>query len=410
MAEPNEWYVDSAGIPFSGDGSLLSPWATLEEAYTGIPRDTANGDKINIKGTHYPPTMMPPTAVDIAAEYGVPTQTAPLILRGYGSSVNDGTRGIMDGTDGFGGDNNIVVLGGTTVDFLYVIDMEIRNAGTARVVDIGDHCIFINCIIRGSTTNGLSSDTGLFVSNCRFTDINANGILCEQSGWIWRCVFDNDTNDSGDMDYAIKLDGDVLAITGFNTIGMAVIENCIFDLDSDSKGINLQSGGGSGESSQESVRCFINNNSFYTSGTGTYGITGTSGAKDQEVICQNNCVEGFATTGFRLRSGWGLFHGGNAGYNNTANFDISGDVVFTWGASTNSALGASPYTNPGTNNWTPVGADVITAAEPDDINGADSLGISQGVDKGAFQKAAAAGSSYYGISQGLHTIETGITT
>ena len=414
MAEPNEWYVDEDGMMGMGDGlSTSTAWASLDEAWSGITRDTVNGDKINIRGTHRPPETIPAAAVDIAVEYGVPTQTAPLILRGYGSSANDGTRGTMVGTDELGDDQDIVVLGGTTVDFLYVIDMEIKDAGTARVVDIGDHCIFINCIIRGSASNGLSSDTGLFVSNCRFTDIDANGIASEQSGWIWRCVFDNDTSGSGDMDYGIKLDGDVLAITGFNTIGMAVIENCIFDLNSDSGGINLQSGGGSGESSQESVKCFISNNSFYTSGTGLYGITGTSGAKDQEIICQNNCVEGFdqvGSIGFRLRSGWGLFHGGNAAYNNTTNYDISGDVVFTWGAGTNSALSASPYTVPGSNNWTPVGVDVLIVAEPDYINGAASLAIRQGVSKGAFQSApSGSGGNYYGISQRLHTIESGIT-
>ena len=304
---------------------------------------------------------------------------------------------------------NQVILGGTVTDFLYVIDMVIKDSGSARLVDIGDHCILINCEIRGSSSNGVTADTGLYVSNCRFTNIGQNGILSEQACAIWRCVFDNDTDTSGDMNWAIQLDGDVLAITGFNTIGMAVVEECIFDLDSDSKGINLQSGGGSGESSQESIRSFISNNSIYTSGTGTYGLSGTSGSKDQEVICQNNCVEGFATTGLRLRSGWGLFHGGNAAYNNTTNFDISGDVVFTWGTATNTALSASPFTNPGTNNWEGVGGNVLEAAEPNTINGAASLDYRQGRDKGAFQKEAIGGGPYYGISQGLHTIESGIT-
>ena len=409
MGAPNEWYVDSNSTP-GGNGTTASTdgsnanraFNSLSWAFAAVTRDSADGDKFNIKGTHTYPGF---SAIDIATTYGVPTQTAPLIFSGYESTANDGVRGTLDG----GGSMNQVILGGTATDFLYIIDMVIKDSGSARPVDVGDHCILINCEIRGTSSNGVTADTGLYVSNCRFTNIGQNGILSEQAGSIWRCVFDNDTSTSGDMDYGIKLDGDVLSIAGFNTIGMSVIQNCIFDLDSTSNGINLQSGGGSGESSQESIRCFISNNSFYTSGTGTYGITGTSGAKDQEIICQNNCVEGFATTGFRLRSGWSLFHGGNAGYNNTANFDISGDVVFTWGASTNSALSASPYTNPGANNWEPVGTNVIEKAEPDFINGAADLEIRQGVDKGAFSNAPSGGGNYYGISQGLHTIESGIT-
>ena len=410
MGAPNEWFVDSNSTP-GGNGTTTSTDGTnanrafnsLSWAFSAVTRDSADGDKFNIKGTHTYPGF---SAVDIATTYGVPTQTAPLIFSGYGSTANDGVRGTLDGGDFY----DQVIIGGTATDFLYVIDMVIKDSGSARPIDVGDHCMLINCVISGSSANGVTADTGLYASNCRFTNIGQNGILSEQACVIWRCVFDNDTDTSGDMNWAIQLDGDVLAITGFNTIGMAVVEECIFDLDSDSRGINLQSGGGTGESSQESVRSFISNNSFYTSGTSTYGVSGTSGTKDQEVICQNNCVEGFATTGLRLRSGWGLFHGGNAAYDNTTNFDISGDVVFTWGTATNKALSASPFTNPGTNNWAGVGSDVLEAAEPNTINGAASLDYRQGRDKGAFQKEAIGGGAYYGVSQGLHTIESGVIT
>lgn len=125
--------------------------------------------------------------------------------------------------------------------------MVIKDSGSARPIDVGDHCMLINCVISGSSANGVTADTGLYASNCRFTNIGQNGILSEQACVIWRCVFDNDTDTSGDMNWAIQLDGDVLAITGFNTIGMAVVEECIFDLDSDSRGSTCKAVEGPGK-------------------------------------------------------------------------------------------------------------------------------------------------------------------
>ena len=407
-----DYYVDSATGDDDNDGEApevgsvgVGPWETIERAFgdpamsMGISRDTTNGDQIHIKGSHtiVGLSVGSPAAIDISANYGNPTTTAPLVLRGYGSTPKDGTRAVLDGNDG-----NYTLLAPSTTDNVWLIDLELKDTGSSKILHLDTGVNLVNCKFSGTSGTGVQTGLWSTASNCHFTDIGSNGIILGGygSGYAFMCEFDND-GATNDMDYAIKHDTSSPHWLGLTIL--TLIDRCIMDFDGTSNGINLQSDHTNTGIVSEPL--IILNCSIYTSGTGNYGITGSSA--DQDVICLNNAIEGFNNTGFRLRSDWSIHHGGNVGHNNTANFAVDGDVIFSWGSDEEPG---SPFTNASTNDWTASDAgNVEDGSEPSTTSSWGN--ISQGLSKGAAQRTPAGwvSETYYGVSQGLHTIESGIT-
>ena len=414
MATTN-YYVDSVNGNDSNDGESPTPdgmgggpWATIERAFgdpsmgQGISRDTANGDQIHISGSHTISGLSGMgEAIDISDNYGNPTTEAPLVLRGYGSTPKDGTRAVLDG-----GDGNYSLFGPTSADNVWFIDLELKDTGSAKILQLDAEVIFVNCKLSGTSSTGLDLGWANTVSNCHFTDIGSNAIVMGGygTGYVFMCEFDNDSA-ANDMTYAIKHDSDSSHWIGYTVL--ALIDRCIMDLDGTSNGINLQSG--HTDTGLVSEPLIILNCSIYTSGTGNYGITGNN---NQDIVCLNNAIEGFGNTGFRLRSGWVIHHGGNVGHDNVDNFAVDGDVIFSWGTDED-APGGSPFTDASTNDWSASDVGNVEAgSEPTPIvGGPAALSHGQGLSKGAAQRTpSVTTTTYHGVSQGLHTIETGITT
>jgi hypothetical protein len=411
MAMTN-YYVDSATGDDDNDGEApevgmtgVGPWETIERAFgdpamsMGISRDATNGDQIHIKGSHtiVGLSVGSPAAISISENYGNPSTEAPLVLRGYGTTPKDGTRAVLDGNDG-----NYPLFGPATTDNVWFIDLELKDTGSSKILHLDTGIIFVNCKFSGTSNTGIEPGWACTVSNCHFTDIGSNSIVLGKygSGYVFMCEFDNDSA-ANDMDYAIKHDTGSSHWIGYTVL--ALIDRCIMDLDGTSSGINLQSD--HTDTGLVSEPLVILNCSIYTSGAGNYGITGSSA--DQDVICLNNAIEGFGNTGFRLRSDWSIHHGGNVGHNNTANFAVDGDVIFSWGS--DEAPG-SPFTDASANDWTASDAgNVEDGSEPSATSSFNNF--DQGLSKGAAQRTPAGGvtETYYSISQGLHTIESGIT-
>ena len=96
MALTNYFVDPAAGSDDTGDGSIGTPWASVQHALDSITRDATNGDQVNIKsGT----ADVLAATLDLTT-YGTPTATAPLVLRGYTSAANDGGVGVLSGGGG----------------------------------------------------------------------------------------------------------------------------------------------------------------------------------------------------------------------------------------------------------------------------------------------------------------------
>jgi len=129
MAAPTEYYVDpGSGNDSTGDGlSDGTAWATIQHALDTITQG-AVGDRINVKsGTA--DTLA--AALDIATNYGSPSQTAPLIIQGYATSAGDGDFEAGTGIGEVDGDGSYGMFAAAT-NYVYVRHMKVHNCGSAR--------------------------------------------------------------------------------------------------------------------------------------------------------------------------------------------------------------------------------------------------------------------------------------
>jgi len=360
MATPSNYYVDPVGgNDMIGDGSLGNPWLTTNHALSvGITRNAANGDQVNIKASA-PDTSV--SSMDIAIVYGSPASTAPLIIRGYTSTGNDGGIGVLNGSSGR--------IFNTSADFVSLIDMRFTNGGSTELVVGDNNWSVMRCQFDNTTGNALDIDDDARIVNCYFKDIGGVAVFPAQRTFIRACTFHND---GGGKEFTN-------AVSVASTLGWMIVEECIFKLTGASIGISHGAGSGYLE---------IRNCSFYSvSGTGA-GVTGDLSFR--VVVCVNNLVEGFSGVGgdgIRLRSWDAITYGNNAAYNNTTNYDITSDKVLDLGD--NEALSATPYTNASSNDFTPVDTgNVLGGSYPTSLIG---FAHTQSRDKGAIQKSASGG-------------------
>jgi hypothetical protein len=166
MATPTQYYVDpGGGNDTTGDGSIGTPWATVQHALDNITQDTTNGDQINIKAG----TADTLSASLSLATYGSPSKV--LIFRGYTSAANDGGIGEIDGN----GSYSII---STTAFYVVFCDMELHNSGSAAVLSLGSGTQVVNCEIHNTTGSGLIINTFTiatlnYIHNCGTYGINA---------------------------------------------------------------------------------------------------------------------------------------------------------------------------------------------------------------------------------------------
>lgn len=162
MTSPTNYYVDPlSGNDTTGDGSISTPWATVQHALDTITRDATNGDQINIRDT----AVITLTISLTAATYGIPSYTAPLIFRGYSNAADDGGVATLVG-------DGVAVYSEAAVNKTLIWQDLILSSDAVYVVDqstnSGCECYFINCELSGGSTailrqRGLTNMLGCYI-------------------------------------------------------------------------------------------------------------------------------------------------------------------------------------------------------------------------------------------------------
>jgi len=327
MGALSEYYVDpNAGNDTTGDGSVGTPWKTIQKALDTITRDSTNGDRVNVKaGT----ADVISVGLNLTT-YGTPTDTAAITIQGYTSAAGDGGIGEIDCNG-----NNISVWAVTTYDNICHRDMKMGNCITSTIVHLDNHIIFENCEIHtttGTTAIGIQCDNFCRVINCHIHGIGGttNTGLQLQGGVVAYSYIE---------DYGTNSGSRAIFHTFSNSLNVA---HCFIVADADASGIFIDGSGGG---------IFVNN-SLRGVGTATGG-TGIelSGSGTNKHAVLNNLIEGFFT-GLTVDNTSDLIPvKGNSIYNSaSADFNL-GDQTDAGAASGNESLSASPFAKSGSDTF-----------------------------------------------------------
>jgi hypothetical protein len=261
-----------------------------------------------------------------------------LFFQGYTSSQGDGGIGSISGAATYS------IIASTTISYVKFIDMKLYNCGANLVVQLDNHCGFINCEVSGGTGNGIECDTNANIYNCYVHNVGGAGIDTGNNSSIIACYIDSgdETNDVTD---AIILGASLCC---FNVI----------KVDGNSDGIDCSSSNAN-----------IFNNSIYSAagGAGTgHGIR-LSGTTFSHAVF-NNIIEGF-NTGISSAAATDIdVYRSNRFYNNNTTESLSGQTAYD---TDNSTLGASPFTSPVGDDFSTSTA-VKAAAWPSSFNGSST--------------------------------------
>jgi hypothetical protein len=319
-------YVDyGAGSDATGDGTIGTPWKTLQKAFDTLTRNTTDGNQVNLKaGTAHVNAAALDLTTFIAG--GALAAAAPLILRGYTSAANDGGIGEIDcgGYALWAGDYAYFVL----------VDLEIHTFGNNDGISSGGYgCCVHHCEVhKGASTpssKALIKFTGDFcnVVGCYVHDAHTNGVGISLSG-----------------DASLALSNYVVAelvgITGANADGFSIIGNVVLCNSTSAYAIIV-----SGTSS-----FWIIGNIAYSAAAGTGpGINLGNYAGRYAGVCINNIAVGWSGAGSigigsATAGVYAYLVGYNAFYNNTTGFSLA-DTVFIDLTANDVTLAADPFTD-----------------------------------------------------------------
>lgn len=317
MGTPTQVYVNPALNSNTGTGTIGDPFGDTQFALDSTVRDAVNGNQFNIKSGA---SEIMAAALNLAT-YGASTATAPLIIRGYTAAANDGGIGVLDG-------NNSVAIINTTNDSIKIVDMRLTNTGANVVCTIDTNALLLNCEIDTSTGGGATFSGGSHIINCFFHNLGVIGARLIGAGFIGFNTFRNETND---FSQAIQ------------SVSNSTIAFNLIDIDGASHGINIV---GSGIT-------ILFNSIFSNGGTGS-GIRNPTTTDIGNIII-NNTVQGFSGAGGRgihVAGQNAEVVGFNLAFNNTTNFDYTGDIDVALGS--NDVAAASPFVNAGGDDFDPI--------------------------------------------------------
>lgn len=347
MAAPTDIYVDSDIGTNTGTGTSGDPYGNIQYAIdqtTGATRFLGTGTETLSASLSF-------------ATHGSPTFSAPCIF------VANGADWILDG-----GAGNFAITTGD--DALAFCGLELRNTGTADILQLGSYGLVESCVIHGSSGNGIESVTsrGPTVIGNHIYDVGTYGIqVASTAKVLYNYLANGATNQFVE---AIRCDsghnaGNIISITGT------------------SKGIVLVN-------SIEHGAIF--NNSIRQTGTGSAielsgSIIGT--------LIANNVVKFLGASGTAVNANattrYQSFIGNNAVYapNGATAYDIADE--FMANAGDNEVLAGDPFSESGSDTF----ANRFTFYEPRDVGNIISGGFptASRQDKGAVQHADAGGGS-----------------
>lgn len=345
----SEYYVDpSGGNDTTGDGTVGTPWKTVQHALDSITKNTTDGDRINVKDT----------ADDVLSAQldfttiGAYALTYGLLIQGYTSTAGDGGIGGISG----GGTTGIIT---TSRSYMSFKDMHLHNTGSNVILNLNrsalDNCELNNT---SSTGNNVTCTEG-FIYNCYFHDMDG-AALAAGTSTIIGCYFK--AGATYEMDECISC-----------TSQGADIQRCIFSVDGATTAI---------KSDSQPFRA-VGNSILSAGGTGT-GILGGSNCYASSIA--DNVIEGFSGTGGKgiQKTGRDFVYYSNNSVYNCATDLVSGDIaILSYG---NESLGSSPFAKSGSDTR----ANRLTYFEPVDVGSVYGGGVG-GLDRGAVPQPAGGG-------------------
>jgi len=348
----SEYYVDpSGGNDTTGDGTIGTPWKTVQKALDSITKNTTDGDRINVKDTA---DDVLSAELDFST-YGAGSLNYALLIQGYTSTAGDGGIGGISG----GGTTAIISTQRSSIAFK---DMHLHNTGSNGILNIYrsslDNCEFNN----SSSTGNIVEASQAAVTNCYFHDTDGIAVAGGDCV-IFGCYFK--AGATYEMDTCINATGASL-----------VASRCILSIDGATNGIGGTTGG--------AVAQILNNSILSDGGTGT-GINAMGSAYGVSYI--NNVVEGFSGTGGvginkdaqRDAFSWS----NNSVYNCATDSSNEDESYILYG---NESLGSSPFAKSGSDTR----ANRFTYFEPVDVGSVFGGGVG-GLDRGAVPQPAGGG-------------------
>lgn len=315
------YYVDPvSGSDTTGDGlSDGTAWQTLQHALDNITKGTY-GDQVNLKssGADVLTANLDFTTYDPGSS-ATGAGLDKLVIRGYGSTANDGAFGIID-------EDALYRI--NTLNHTSLIDLEIKNGpgNTDAIQALSNQSRMVNCHVHSCPRSILGyAHGGTAVVNCRFENI-ANEVCRSHSSSFLNCYF------STGPDYAF---------TTAIKITTGTVKNCVFNLS-----------GGATAIEGASIGHTVTNNTFYCdSGFGAaYLVTGDDARGS---VVAENIIMGFTTgTGIDNQSDYGLVLRNNTFYNNGT--DISDPAAGADGYADktgNETVGSSPIAESGSDTF-----------------------------------------------------------
>lgn len=322
MAALTQKYVDPSLNSNTGTGTDVDPFGDLQYALNTMTRDGTHGDQINVKaGT----AEVLAAVISYTSYIAVtsPSAIAPLVIRGYTSTANDG--GVFE----------VDANGGAAFPLLanvHIIDGYIHNGGSSTLVDIGGGGIALR--LRVENTTGIGIRAGASNSAIHQNNVSDCGTGIELAGTC--SVIGNYLKFGGTRNFTHAIRH---AISG-----ISIIARNIISVGTSGNGIEYASN-----------RATVMNNSIFANGSTGAGIRFSGATQGEGTSLLNNVVEGFSGAGgsgfsFATATSVPLRYAGNAAYNNTTDYALTGDVGIIEGVD-NETLSASPFAKTGSDTF-----------------------------------------------------------
>ena len=343
----SQYYVDPDAGDNLDDGSLSTPWKTVQYALDNITQNTTDGDQINIKAGVDDVL----TAALSLTTYGTPALAYRLIFRGYTSVAKDGGIGGISG-------NGSYTMFAPAPSHIVLIDLHLHNSGAEDVANLNDYCYMDNCEVNNSTGDGIYADAYCIIRNCYVHD---TGYYAGRAGA--GTIFDTCVFVSGSINCRlVSLSGSYSALVN----SILIMHRTAFSIIT----TNYQ-------------RTRIINNTIYSS----VACGGTAISLDTPNgvgLVENNYIEGISGVGGTAilvvsADDKVLSIRNNRYFNNTTHLDIVGEVLTL---ENNSALSASALADPANGDFS-VNTDLKAGAYPTTFKG---ISTDQFMDIGAAQR------------------------